>query len=101
MPAKVALLTYSMYGHIDKLADAIEEGLKAAAVTVSRFQFPETLAPEVLAKIHAPSKKSIPVLTDPAILKVSPERKKKKSFSQVDFRIYVSSQGSHLMMRCH
>ena len=66
-----------MYGHIDKLADAIEEGLKAAAVTVSRFQFPETLAPEVLAKMHAPSKKSIPVLTDPAILKVSPERKKK------------------------
>jgi len=69
MPAKVALLTYSMYGHINKLADAIEEGLKAAAVTVSRFQFPETLAPEVLAKMHAPSKKSIPVLTDPAILK--------------------------------
>jgi len=69
MPAKVAVLTYSMYGHIDKLADAIEEGLKAAAVTVSRFQFPETLAPEVLEKMHAPSKKTITALTDPTVLK--------------------------------
>lgn len=69
-----------MYGHIDKLADAIEEGLKASAVAVSRFQFPETLAPEVLQKMHAPPKKSIPVLTDPTILKVSLERKKEMFF---------------------
>ncbi|PLW26787.1 hypothetical protein PCASD_23424 [Puccinia coronata f. sp. avenae] len=69
MPAKVALLTYSMYGHIDKLADSIEEGLKSAGVSVSRFQFPETLAPEVLEKMHAAPKKSIPVLTDPTALK--------------------------------
>ncbi|EFP91865.1 hypothetical protein PGT21_006111 [Puccinia graminis f. sp. tritici] len=69
MPAKVALLTYSMYGHVDILADSIEEGLKASGVAVSRFQFPETLAPEVLEKMHAPPKKNIPVLTDPTVLK--------------------------------
>ncbi|KAH9442933.1 hypothetical protein MJO28_014259 [Puccinia striiformis f. sp. tritici] len=69
MSAKVALLTYSMYGHIDKLADSIEEGLKASGATVSRFQFPETLAPEVLQKMHAPPKSSIQVLTDPTVLK--------------------------------
>jgi multimeric flavodoxin WrbA len=66
-----ALTAYSMYGHIDKLADSIEEGLKSAGVSVSRFQFPETLAPEVLEKMHAAPKKSIPVLTDPTALKVS------------------------------
>jgi multimeric flavodoxin WrbA len=66
---------YSMYGHVDILADSIEEGLKASGVAVSRFQFPETLAPEVLEKMHAPPKKNIPVLTDPTVLKVSHNEK--------------------------
>lgn len=69
MPAKIALITYSMYGHVDKLADSVEEGLKASGADVSRFQFAETLSAEILGKMHAAPKKSTPVLQDPSVLK--------------------------------
>lgn len=61
-----------MYGHIDKLADAMEEGVKASGASATRFQLPETLSAEVLEKMHAGSKNAHPVLDDPEKLKVSP-----------------------------
>ncbi|RFU25333.1 hypothetical protein B7463_g11001, partial [Scytalidium lignicola] len=54
--------TYSMYGHIQKLAEAEKEGLKKAGIEADLYQVPETLPEDVLAKMHAPPKPSnIPV----------------------------------------
>eukprot|EP00048_Salpingoeca_helianthica_P014426 m.221642 g.221642 ORF g.221642 m.221642 type:complete len:227 (-) comp15854_c0_seq1:206-886(-) len=53
---KIAIIYYSMYGHIRKLAHAEAKGAKEAGVEVDVFQVPETLSDEVLAAMHAPGK---------------------------------------------
>ncbi|CAH2352303.1 flavoprotein-like protein Ycp4p [[Candida] railenensis] len=63
---KVAIITYSTYGHINVLAKSIQEGVEKTglATKVDRFQVPETLSEDVLAAIHAPPKDaSIPIAT--------------------------------------
>ncbi|KAF2207661.1 hypothetical protein CERZMDRAFT_102148 [Cercospora zeae-maydis SCOH1-5] len=65
MAPKIAILFYSMYGHVTKLAEAEAEGIKAAGGQVDIYQVEETLSQEVLGKMHAPAKPSYPVLTDP------------------------------------
>ncbi|KAJ8059361.1 hypothetical protein OCU04_012314 [Sclerotinia nivalis] len=67
MAPKVAIVFYSMYGHIQKLAEAEKEGLKKAGIEADLFQVPETLPQEVLTKMHAPAKSDIPII-DPATL---------------------------------
>jgi len=62
MAPKVAIIFYSMYGHIQKLAEAEKEGLKKAGIEADLFQVPETLPQEVLTKMHAPPKSNIPVV---------------------------------------
>jgi len=61
MAPKVAIIYYSMYGNIAKLAEAEKEGLKKAGIEADLFQIPETLPAEVLAKMHAPPKSSVPI----------------------------------------
>jgi len=69
MAPRIAIVYYSMYGHIKQLALAELKGIKEAGGTADLFQIGETLPEEVLAKMHAPPKdKDIPVLSDPAIL---------------------------------
>lgn len=51
--AKIAVLVYSMYGHVATLSDSIVEGLKEAGVEYKVFQFSETLPGGVLEKMHA------------------------------------------------
>lgn len=54
MPAKVYIVFYSMYGHIYKMAQAVEAGAKSVADTdVSLFQVKETLPDDVLTKMGA------------------------------------------------
>lgn len=54
-----------MYGHIQKLAEAEAEGLRAAGATVDIFRVPETLPENVLGMLHAPPKdSSIPDFSD-------------------------------------
>ena len=54
MPAKIHVIFYSMYGHIYKMAQAVEAGAKSAPDTqVSLFQVKETLPDDVLAKMGA------------------------------------------------
>ncbi|CAK1364184.1 Minor allergen Cla h 7 [Cercospora beticola] len=65
MAPKIAILFYSMYGHVTKLAEAEAEGIKAAGGQVDIYQVEETLSEEVLSKMHAPAKASYPTLTDP------------------------------------
>eukprot|EP01138_Halocafeteria_seosinensis_P012741 gb/GECG01013017.1/.p1 GENE.gb/GECG01013017.1/~~gb/GECG01013017.1/.p1 ORF type:complete len:224 (+),score=32.95 gb/GECG01013017.1/:1-672(+) len=53
----IAIVFYSMYGHIEELAKAIEEGLKKVKnVEVKIFRAKETLDDDVLEKMHAPKK---------------------------------------------
>ena len=59
---RVAIIIYSMYGHIAKLAEAAKSGIEAAKGTATIYQIGETLPQEVLTKMHAPAKPDYPVL---------------------------------------
>jgi len=64
MPApRVAIVIYSMYGHIAKLAEAVKSGVESAGGSAKIHQIPETLSPEILSKMHAPSKPDYPVIS--------------------------------------
>lgn len=54
-------MQYSMYGHIQKLAEAEKKGIESAGGQADVFQVAETLSDEVLGKMHAPPKSSYPV----------------------------------------
>ncbi|KAF8885337.1 NADH-quinone oxidoreductase [Infundibulicybe gibba] len=56
MAPKVAIIIYSMYGHIGKMAEAAKAGIESAGGSAKIFRVPETLPQEVLAKMHAPPK---------------------------------------------
>jgi len=62
MAPKVAIVFYSLYGHIAKLAEAEKEGLKKVGIEADLFQIAETLPEEVLTKMHAPPKPDIPII---------------------------------------
>ncbi|KAF9491756.1 flavoprotein WrbA [Pleurotus eryngii] len=63
MAPKIAIVTYSMYGHINTMADAILKGIQEAGGNADRYQVPETLPQEILTKMYAPAKADIPVIT--------------------------------------
>jgi len=64
MAPKIAIVYYSLYGHIAKLAQAEKKGIEAAGGTADIFQVKETLPQEVLTKMHAPGQDaSIPIIT--------------------------------------
>lgn len=50
--ARVLVLYYSSYGHIEQMAEAIAEGARAAGATVDIRQVPETVPEEVARKSH-------------------------------------------------
>lgn len=60
---KIAIIYYSMYGHIVTLAKALQEGVEAAGGTADIYQVPETLPKDVLDKMGAPPKLSYPIIT--------------------------------------
>ncbi|KAJ5910215.1 hypothetical protein N7504_004858 [Penicillium tannophilum] len=62
MAPRVAIVFYSLYGHIQKLAEAELKGIVAAGGKADIYQVAETLSDEVLAKMHAPPKSSYPVI---------------------------------------
>ncbi|ODV92662.1 hypothetical protein CANCADRAFT_30755 [Tortispora caseinolytica NRRL Y-17796] len=61
--AKIAIVLYSMYGHVAKMAEAEAAGAREAGADVTIFQVPETLNDEVLALLHAPPKPEYPTIT--------------------------------------
>lgn len=64
MSPKIAIITYSTYGHVNIIAKSVQAGVEAAGGKADIFQVPETLSEEVLAKMHAPGQdKSIPIAT--------------------------------------
>ncbi|ORY70266.1 flavo protein-like protein [Pseudomassariella vexata] len=69
MAPKIAIVFYSMYGHIRTLAEAEKRGIEKAGGTVDLYQIPETLSQEVLTQMYAPGQPTdIPLLEDPATL---------------------------------
>ncbi|KAK9376384.1 putative Per a allergen [Lipomyces chichibuensis] len=67
MPPKVAIIIYSMYGHIAQMAEAEKAGIEEAGGRVDIYQIEETLSEEVLAKLHAPPKPDYPIMTARAL----------------------------------
>ncbi|KAF4968439.1 hypothetical protein FZEAL_10397 [Fusarium zealandicum] len=69
MAPRIAIVYYSMYGHIKQMAEAEKAGIEKAGGSADLFQIPETLPEEVLAKMHAPPKDAnVTVLSDPSTL---------------------------------
>ena len=65
----VAVVYYSMYGHIATLAKSVVAGIEAAGAEARVYQVPEILSEDILKKMGAPPKdSSIPVITDPSVL---------------------------------
>ncbi|KAK2626638.1 hypothetical protein QTJ16_003813 [Diplocarpon rosae] len=62
MAPKIAVVFYSLYGHIKALAEAEKAGLAKAGIDADIYQVAETLNSEVLAKMHAPPKSDYPVI---------------------------------------
>jgi len=62
---KIAIVYYSMYGHIKTMADKVKEGaLSVDGAEVTLYQIQETLPAEVLEKMHAPPKpEDVPIAT--------------------------------------
>lgn len=64
MAAKIYIVYYSMYGHVEKLAEEIKKGVSSVeGVEAKLWQVPETLPEEVLSKMSAPSKSEVPIIT--------------------------------------
>ncbi|RKP12778.1 NAD(P)H:quinone oxidoreductase, type IV [Piptocephalis cylindrospora] len=62
--AKIAIVLYTTYHHVYKIAQAIKVGLdKVPGVESTIVQITETLPQEVLTAIHAPAKPDLPIVT--------------------------------------
>ncbi|KAI8940016.1 Minor allergen Alt a 7 [Plenodomus lindquistii] len=69
MAPKIAIVYYSMYGHIKQLADAELKGIRAAGGDAKLFQVAETLPDNILAMVKAPPKPTdIATLSEPSDL---------------------------------
>lgn len=56
MAPRVAIIIYSMYGHINTMAKSIQAGVKSAGGDAKIFRIAETLSDDILGKMHAPPK---------------------------------------------
>lgn len=61
--AKVLVLYYSMYGHIETMAQAVAAGAREAGAEVTVKRVPETIAPDQAAKIGVKLDQAAPVAT--------------------------------------
>ena len=61
--AKVLVLYYSSYGHIEKMAEAVAEGARNAGATVDIRRAPETVPEEIARKSHYKLDQQAPIAT--------------------------------------
>lgn len=61
--AKVLVLYYSFYGHIEKMAEAVAEGARAAGAQVDLKRVPETIPEDILKNAGAKLNQAAPVAT--------------------------------------
>ena len=60
---KVAIVIYSMYGHIATMAESVKKGITSTGAECEIFQVAENLSDEILAKMGAPPKPDYPIIT--------------------------------------
>ncbi|KAF8811623.1 NADH-quinone oxidoreductase [Phlegmacium glaucopus] len=60
---RVAIIIYSMFGHITQLAQAEKAGIESAGGTADIYQIAETLSQETLTAFGAPQKPEYPIIT--------------------------------------
>ncbi|URW76112.1 NAD(P)H:quinone oxidoreductase [Sphingomonas donggukensis] len=63
--AKVLVLYYSSYGHMEQMADAVAEGARSAGAQVDIRRVPETAPPEVAKAAHFKTDSAHPVIAGP------------------------------------
>lgn len=63
MAPKVAIIIYTLYGHVSFLAEAEKKGVEAAGGEADIFQVPETLSPEVVKAMGGAPKPNYPIAT--------------------------------------
>ena len=61
--AKVLVLYYSSYGHIETMAEAVAEGARAAGATVDVKRVPETVSEEIAKGAHFKLDQAAPIAT--------------------------------------
>jgi NAD(P)H dehydrogenase (quinone) len=61
--AKILVLYYSSYGHIETMAQAVAEGARSAGATVDVKRVPELVPPEVAKSSHFKTDQAAPVAT--------------------------------------
>ncbi|KAJ8583471.1 putative 1,4 benzoquinone reductase [Rhizopogon salebrosus TDB-379] len=59
---RVAIVIYSLYGHITKMAEAVKTGIAGAGGSATIYQIQETLSEDILKLVKAPAKPDYPVL---------------------------------------
>ena len=59
--AKILVLYYSSYGHVETMADAVAEGARSAGATVDVKRVPETAPAEVAKAAHFKLDQKAPV----------------------------------------
>ncbi|PSR73376.1 hypothetical protein PHLCEN_2v10668 [Hermanssonia centrifuga] len=60
---RIAIIIYSMYGHISSMAEAVKSGIEKSGGQATVYQISETLPQDVLDKMHAPPKPAYPILS--------------------------------------
>ena len=60
-PPKVAIVIYTMYGHVAELAEAQRKGVQAAGGSATIYRIAETLSPHALNSMKAPLKPKYPI----------------------------------------
>jgi NAD(P)H dehydrogenase (quinone) len=59
--AKVLILYYSSYGHVETMANAVAEGARSAGVSVDIKRVPETVPPDIAKASHFKIQQAAPV----------------------------------------
>jgi NAD(P)H dehydrogenase (quinone) len=67
--AKVLVLYYSSYGHLEQMADAVAEGARSAGAEVDIRRVPETAPQAVIEAAHFKTDTAHPVIEGPDALK--------------------------------
>lgn len=62
MAPKIAIIIYTMYGHIGKVAEGVKAGIESAGGSATIFQITETLPEEILGLLKAPPKPAYPTI---------------------------------------
>ncbi|KAF8810441.1 NADH-quinone oxidoreductase [Phlegmacium glaucopus] len=65
---RIAIIIYTMYGHIAKMAESVKKGIIAGGGNADIFQVPETLSAEILTKMKAPPKPDYPIANNNTLI---------------------------------